>query len=145
MKEDIPWVDRRLFDNAKMVRKLKQKQALGSDKSKFVTTINNLLRESKGLEEVLDYCLEKDIPLEAHRWQQITTWLKHEVPFSMIAKAIGEPESVVKIYSKINKEVGGYSYLDDERTMNTTWIRDCHLVLNRNTDSSGYYEGRFGS
>ncbi len=145
MKQDIPWADRRLFDNAKMVRKLKRKQALGSDKSKFVTTINNLLRESKGLEEVLDYCLEKDVPLEAHRWQQITTWLTHGVPFSMIAKAIGEPESVVSIYSKINKEVGGYSYLDDERTMNTTWIRDCHLVLNRNTDSSGYYEGRFGS
>lgn len=145
MKEDIPWVDRRLFDNAKMVRKLKRKQALGSGKSKFITTINNLLKESKGLEEVLDYCLEKDIPLEAHRWQQITTWLKHEVPFQLIAKAIGEPESVVKTYSKINQEVGGYSYLDDERTMNTTWIRDCHLVLNRNTDSSGYYEGRFGS
>ncbi len=142
--DERSWIEKRLAENEKIVRALKHKQSVCGDKGRFVLTINKFLKESRGLEEAELYCLKHDVPLRPHRWQQITEWLNHDVPHSVIAKAIGEPENVVEVYAKVIGESNGYSFFDDERTIGTTWLREGHFGISRNTDSTGYYEGGVG-
>ena len=137
---ELPWIERELASIEKTLKMCKRKNA--RDRSKFVNTIRSLTKQRIYLEDIYAKTLAEDVPLEAHRWKQIPTWLKAGFDVSMIAKATGTTEATIEVYRKIDKEVGGYSYLDDDNTkLDSTWLRTTAMHWARNTDSTAYYEG----